>query len=124
MTVPYRVLVTGSRDWQSRVAVYAALDRIAYAVAPRPVVIVHGHCPSGADRFADDWTRNTDTDATVERWPADWSQGRKAGPDRNAAMVATGADEAVAFIRNRSRGATHCAGLAEKAGIPTKRVTA
>jgi hypothetical protein len=62
---------------------------------------------------------------TVEPYPADWDRWpRQAGYRRNAEMVAAGADECRAFIRGGSRGATHCAREAEKAGIPTRRWTA
>lgn len=46
---------------------------------------------------------------------------RGAGPRRNAAMVELGADLALAFLRQRSRGASGCAGLAARAGFPVRR---
>lgn len=117
----YRILLTGSRDWGSPEGLALALG-IAVGEGPHRsrVVVVHGACPTGADAIADRICR--DHGIAVEPHPADWEQyGRAAGPLRNAEMVALGADVCLAFIRNGSRGATHCAGLAEKAGIPTER---
>lgn len=92
------------------------------------MILVHGACPSGADKYADDWATEMewlgffDCDEQVEEYPADWSQYRKAaGYRRNAEMVTLGADVCLAFIRNESNGASHTAGLTEKAGIPTIR---
>lgn len=65
----------------------------------------------------------------------DWKRiGLAAGFDRNARMVALGADACRAFIGpcekpgcrepgpHGSHGARHCVGLAEAAGIDTRRV--
>lgn len=89
-------------------------------ISHHELVIVHGGCPDGADRIADDIA--TALGLPIERHFANWHiEGRPAGLLRNARMVALGADVCLAYIHNRSRGATHCADLAEKAGIPTWR---
>jgi len=121
---PYRILVTGSRDWDNFDVVQAALATACYQNVP--AVIVNGACPTGADAIASWWIRSHKViGLTEERHPADWTtHGRAAGPIRNKHMVDLGADIALAFIRNGSRGATGCADLAEAAGIPVRRWTA
>lgn len=120
---PYRILVTGSRDWADRDAVDSALADVLRAIpADREAVLVSGACPSGADAIAEDWARRYGM--TVERHPADWDRhGRAAGPVRNVRMVRLGADICLAFIRDGSRGAGHTARLADAAGIPVRRWT-
>lgn len=124
MTKPYRILVTGSRDWCDQQAVWDALAPIARALpADQDLVLVHGGCPTGADAMCDEWARGFG--AVIEVHPANWVRhGRAAGPRRNAEMVNLGADVCLAFIRNGSRGASHTAALAEQAGIPVRRWTA
>jgi hypothetical protein len=131
MGKPYRILVTGSRDWDDDRTIWHALaSTILTNTQPgTPVVVVHGACPRGADAHASAWTHLTQADGrrsvTEERHPADWEQhGKAAGFRRNAEMVALGADVCLAFIRNGSRGASHTAGLAEQAGMPVRRFTA
>ncbi|MFJ5294470.1 DUF2493 domain-containing protein [Streptomyces sp. NPDC088348] len=121
---PYRILVTGSRDWADHDVVRDALAAATYQHVP--AVIVHGACPSGADAMASWWVRRyRHLGLTEERHPADWkANGRAAGPIRNALMVNLGADVCLAFIKGGSRGASHTAGLAELAGITVRRYTA
>lgn len=120
----YRVLITGSRSWDD----YAKLSyELGLAVGAAPslddVVVVHGDCPSGADALAAGICRQYGY--RQEPHPADWQHlGKGAGFHRNAEMVSLGAGVCLAFIRNASRGATHCADLAEKAGIPVRRFEA
>lgn len=121
---PFRVLVTGSRTWDDEGVIQYALSEILFH--NHTMVLVHGDCPKGADRIADQWAAARNQfparPVVVERHPADWERhGRSAGFRRNAEMVRLGADLCLAFIVDGSRGASHTAGLAEKAGIPVRR---
>jgi hypothetical protein len=129
VTAPYRVLVTGSRHWQSPVDRKILRDALDAILAGHPrMTLVHGACPRGADLLAARWAEDRirqGEHVTVEAHAADWDRYRRhAGYRRNADMVDLGADLCMAFIRDGSRGATHCAGLAEKAGIHVRRWTA
>jgi hypothetical protein len=138
---PYRVLVTASRTWNSAAVIRRVLAAI---LAEHPgAVLVSGRCPRGGDALAEYWWARLCGYASpaaaieagrIEPHPAQWQRdGRKAGYARNAEMVAAGADVCVAFTdpcadprcRKRgphgSHGSVHCAGLAEVAGIETRR---
>lgn len=148
-----RILVTGSRSWDDRDIVRDVLTDAVHQNLP--AVIVHGACPSGADAIASWWVRqNSNLDITEEPHPADWDacgsdcpsyshrRPRKpgdtthpgvlpdycpnAGPRRNKAMVALGADLCVAFFRKGAwnRGTANCASLARRAGIRVRPVIA
>ena len=124
---PYRVLVTGSRDWTDQDAIVNAIRQIHREIEGRPITIVHGDCPTGADAIAAYLVKRAAPafGLTEEPHPADWSlNGKRAGFIRNQLMVNLGADTCLAFIKDGSRGASHTAGLAEAAGIPTRRWTA
>lgn len=135
MNQPYRVLVTGSRAWADETAIGEALSE---AIRPvwhdRDVVIVHGACPSGADQMAHEWAEVFGV--PVERHRAqDFGPWPACGPIRNQHMVSLGADICLAFIGpctsprcrrpgpHPSHGASGCADLAERAGIPVRRYT-
>jgi YspA, cpYpsA-related SLOG family len=111
----YRVLVTGSRTWTDAGVIAGVLAGHYREGA----VLVSGACPRGADALAEEYWALLG--GRVERHPADWAgYGRRAGFVRNAQMVSAGADVCVAFIRDGSPGATHCAVLARAAGIETE----
>lgn len=81
--------------------------------------MVVGDCPTGADAIATRiWVQ---LGGLPEIHAADWSRGKRAGPERNARMVRMGADLLLAFILDASPGATGCAEMAERAGIPVRR---
>jgi hypothetical protein len=117
-TTARRVVVTGSRTWTDTTTIRAAL----VAVWDPDTVLVSGGCPRGADALCEDCWRAWG--GTVERHRADWRRfGRGAGFLRNRHLIGLGADLCLAFIHRDSRGASHTAALAEKAGIPTRRYT-
>ena len=114
----FRVLVTGSRTWSDQTAIRQALGELL-AEHGDCLVVVHGACRYGADAIAEAWA--TVHQVHVERHAANWRRyGRFAGLVRNTLMVATGPDLCLAFIRNRSVGASHCASTAVSAGITTR----
>ena len=100
-----RVLVTGGRAWSDRGMIEAALE-MTYAEFG-PFVLVHGACPSGADKIADEIAIQRGWE--VERHPADWARyHRGAGPKRNGEMVRSGIDRVLAFLQPNSRGTQNC----------------
>lgn len=127
MIRPYRVLVTGSRDWGDQDAIVGALRQIRRDIEGRPIVVVHGDCPTGADAIASYLVKRAAPTFGLTEEPhraEDFGPWPRCGPIRNRHMVTLGADICLAFIKDGSRGATHCAELAERAGIPVKRWTA
>jgi YspA, cpYpsA-related SLOG family len=122
-----RVLVTGSRDWPDQAALWSALDEVFENRTSRQGIflVVHGGA-KGADTMARLWAsgRRRDGELSIyhEMHQAQWMQNgqfvKAAGHQRNQRMVDKGADLALAFIRNNSPGASGCARMAEKAGIP------
>lgn len=82
-----RVLVCGGRDYQDRDFVFDALDRLHARMGVE--VVIHGACPTGADRWADEWAK--DRGISVESYEADWVRlGNWAGPVRNQQMIDEG----------------------------------
>jgi hypothetical protein len=130
--VSYRILITGSRDWPNDGSIEQALVELVRENGVQNYVVVHG-AAKGADTIAAHaaWQLGM----TVEAHPAQWQKHTDACPDwhhdlptckmaghrRNAEMVDARADTCLAFIKDESRGATACAALAEKAGIPVRR---
>lgn len=118
-----RILVTISRDWDDYAAIEDALCAAAndsHLSYPK-ITVVHG--ASQMDWFVAGVAYMLEMD--TEAHPADWvTYGKAAGPKRNEKMVRKGADLCLAFIKNGSRGASHCAQMAEKGGIPVRRYTA
>lgn len=122
-----RLLITGSRNWNSPGLIESALKwaldmGLPGVLHPHEVTVVHGAC-RGADIIAQakaEWM-GFNIEPHPAKWRVDGVYNRAAGFERNKLMVDLGADLCLAFIKNQSRGATMCADLAEKAGIPVRR---
>ncbi|HQR18333.1 MAG TPA: SLOG family protein [Gemmatimonadales bacterium] len=113
---PYRILVTGSREWGDLPSVARELAALRRRVdAGREIVVVHG-AAKGLDVTAD--FAATSLHMTTEPHPADWAtHGKGAGPIRNQAMVDLGADVCLAFPTKSSVGTWDCVRRANAAGI-------
>lgn len=92
------VLVTGGRGFTSRDQVYSRLNLcMKQYPSLQTLQIVHGGCPTGADRFAADYCKDAqllkhDNEKRILVkeivFPANWKQyGLAAGPIRNQQMV-------------------------------------
>lgn len=87
-----RVLVCGGRKYWNKEKVRGVLDTLLKSTAIKSVV--HG-AATGVDSLAGEWARKNNI--TEERFPADWKQGKKAGPIRNQQMIDTNPDLVIAF---------------------------
>lgn len=132
------ILTTGCRDWTDREAIANALhDAIVDANHPVEAAVIHGHCPTGADRIADEVA--TEMGFSVHSMPAEWDKyktpsdpgGKKAGPIRNRQMVEAaiairnlnhGRAICLAFWDGESRGTWNCIQEAVRAGLPVRIV--
>lgn len=87
-----RILVCGGRRYSDRWRVFGVLDHYL----PRVTAIIHGDAP-GADRLAEQWCY--ERGVPMQSFPAQWeTHGDRAGPIRNAQMLADGKpDLVVAF---------------------------
>ena len=120
MSRPYRILVTGSREWSQRDVmgynILALVQQVDRDDPDREVIIVHG-AAKGADLMAAD-IGTAIKGVTIEPHPADWTtHGKRAGPIRNQAMVDLGADICLAFPTASSVGTWDCVRRANRAGI-------
>jgi len=118
---PFRIVVTGSRDWDDRSAVIDALVRLMSLSGDQRFVIVQGGA-RGADEMALLWAINRQI--PHETFEADWGrEGKSAGPKRNRRMLDAGADAVLAFPIGgpaTSPGTWDCIHAAAERGIPVR----
>jgi len=117
----YRVVITGSRDWDSWEEIEGVMRRL-YEEHGQAVEIHHGTA-RGADRMAGHVAKKYGL--TVVEHPADWQRyGKRAGMVRNGELLDTEPDLVVGFWLDESRGTGHCLKLADAMGIPLRFIGA
>lgn len=91
-----RILITGDRNWECRALARRIIGRLIRRYGRR-VVIVHGDGNGVDQAFAIECKEGN---ITVEAYPAKWEIGKRAGPLRNAEMIATKPDFVIAIHRD------------------------
>jgi predicted polyphosphate/ATP-dependent NAD kinase len=77
------VIITGGRNYRDFARVSQILSKLNLDL------LIHGGCPSGVDRFGEDFAKEFGKDSKV--FEADWEAfGKFAGPKRNKEMMAFG----------------------------------
>ena len=90
----YKVIVSGCRDFADYELLKEKCDFYLQNKKPEIIVIVSGHA-SGADALGEHYAQERSYETEI--YPADWkTNGRAAGPIRNAQMAAV-ADALIAF---------------------------
>lgn len=147
----FTLLVAGSRHATGRLAVWRAIDRYARH-REWQIVLRWGDCPDGVDYFVGEYAEYyADRGLVADPMAADWDHcapwcpngpGHRrfkragdtahpglladycpgAGPRRNAAMVAKGADQVIGLTLGASYGTRGCMRLAKAAGINVSEV--
>jgi YspA, cpYpsA-related SLOG family len=113
-----RLLLTGSQGWTEGGLIEIAMLVEVGDTPWHEVLVVHGGCKKGADKIVDEIARRRGWGRLI--MPADWAHyGNAAGQIRNERMVKMGADVCIAFIREKSPGASTTARKADRAGIRT-----
>jgi hypothetical protein len=105
-----RILITGDRNWECRPLARQIIGRLTRRYGSK-IVIVHGD-GNGVDQAFAIECREGNT--------AKWELGKRAGPLRNAEMIATKPVFVIAIHRDlaRSKGTKDCVKQALEAGIP------
>lgn len=111
-----KVLICGDREWNDYQYILKVVQRLKTKYGE--VTIIEGGC-RGADILSKEAA--IECNLTYKEYPADWTQGKKAGPIRNQRMLdEEHPDMVIAFHSNidKSKGTKDMVRRAKKAGIP------
>jgi|SRR5712671_1244843 len=113
----FRILVTGSREWGEFDIIERELTDY-YNLYKGEIIIIHGECPTGADKAASMVSEKLKCPEIKFR--ANWKKcGRTAGPIRNKEMLdETKPDMILAYPLRSSVGTKHMIRVARDMHIP------
>lgn len=114
------VVVTGGRDFDDRDLVFRVLDEIHKET---PITLIRNGGMTGADALSSRWAyeRQVDTDCVGARWG---TYGKRAGPIRNAAMLAGMLPSDIVVAFPGGRGTAHTIVVARRLGCRIREVVA
>jgi hypothetical protein len=99
-TEGYKLLVSGYREFENYDFFVLTMAEIMRQRG-KPSQVLQGECPTGADRLAKRWC--IENNVFCVPFPADWSKGKRGGPERNSVMLDK-ADVVRAFVHKKSKG--------------------
>lgn len=112
-----KILVCGGRNYRDRDFIFATLNTVHASYDGGVTCLIHGNAP-GADSIADEWALAIGIDCVA--YPADWVlHGRRAGPIRNAQMLAEEPDIQLVVAFPGGSGTEDMIRKATKRGIET-----
>lgn len=115
----YRVIVAGGRDFNDYSLMKNKLDYYLNEISKIYDIVIVSGTANGADKLGEKYA--SEHGYKVNRFPADWSLGKKAGPMRNKEM-SENADACVVFWDNQSRGTKNMIDNAVKRKLPLRIV--
>lgn len=111
----------GSRGWKDTASIGQILDELLSMLPEKEqLVLIHGGCPSGADKIAHDEASKRQITTIVEK--ADWNRhGKAAGPIRNQLMLDEHKPDVTYAFRSggKSSGTDDMVKRSKKAEVPT-----
>ena len=111
-----KVIVAGTRYYEDRDTLYKILDSI---IRPGDI-IVSGKCPTGADKFGEDYAEENGHE--IDPYPADWDKyGLAAGPIRNEQMASV-ANIAIVAWNGKSKGTRNLIKHCRSYDVPVKMI--
>lgn len=124
MPDPFRILVTGGRNYADRHILFYALDDLVKEFGSIEIGV--GYDPrnpkyQGADQIAFEWAKGRGVPGRC--YPADWSAGKSGGPRRNERMLAKFKPQlVVAFLTTGAEnvGTRHMMRIAAEAGVEVR----